>query len=172
MCGPVAIAIAGAAMSAASTITAGMAASNQANYQAQVDKMNAQAAAERSRDAVTRGEDQLRQHQQQSAVIAGNQRAALAANGIDPGSGSALDFQIDTQQNIQEDSYAITRNFQRERQGLLQQSSNYMADAAAQKSKASGALIGTAFGVASSVLGGATQVGSIRAKQAQGLSGW
>lgn len=89
---------AGALATAGSALMTGVSALTQANaakqanlYQAQVYQNNAQLAGYQRSAAIQQGDFQAQQAGLQAAQVSGQQKAALAANGLDLTSGSALD---------------------------------------------------------------------------------
>ena len=66
-------------------ITQGVGASRQASYEAALAKQSRAYSIEKSRDAITRGEDELRTYQRKAGQTMGDQRAAIASNGIELG---------------------------------------------------------------------------------------
>jgi hypothetical protein len=88
--------------------------------------------------------------------LKGRQRAAMAANGVDLGVGSAAEVQASSEilKNIDVDT--IRANAQRSAWGQRVEALNYRTDAAMKRAGASGISPGMAY--ASSLLGSATQV--------------
>jgi hypothetical protein len=81
---------------------------------ARVAEFNAQMAELQARDAERRGGEAANRHRQQVTRVIGSQRAALAAQGVDVGDGSALDMQIDTASLGELDALQIRNNAARE----------------------------------------------------------
>lgn len=150
-------------MAIAGPVAQGVGASRQAAYEGSVARLNASQSVDKSRDAIARGQDELKIYQGKAGQTMGDQRAAFAANGIEVGYGSAVDVQADAQANSLADQKTITSNYTRERQGFLIDASNYMGESAAAKSRQRGAVISTALNVAGTALGAASQVGKINA---------
>ncbi len=161
MCGP-ALPIAATVVTMAGQVTQGVGQARQAGYESKVAKMNAGYESERARIASIRGEERVRVFQGQAGQERGAMRASMAANGIDVAYGSAADVLGDQAQNAAEDSRAIMEEAQQEVVGFRQRASNQMAEAAAAKSRRRGAIVGTAFNVASTALGTASQIGKIK----------
>jgi hypothetical protein len=138
-----------------------MAQASQARYEAKVADANARRESQRAIDALERGDIETRRYQRRLSQEIGQQNAALAANGIDITFGTAADVRGDTMMFGQEDVQSIQQNAFREAMGYDINAANYSAEAVARRRAAKGALIGGAFGVASTVLGGATQVANI-----------
>ncbi|HEX8577997.1 MAG TPA: hypothetical protein VF655_00195 [Allosphingosinicella sp.] len=168
MCGPAALAIAGAAMTIGGQITEGVGAARQAGYESKVAKINSGLESERARDAIVRGEEQVRIFQNKAGQERGAMRAAMAANGIDLDYGSASDVLGDQAQNAAEDAAALTHNSEREAMGFRQSAANWAGEAAAAKARKRGAIVGTVFKVGATALSSASQVGKINAAKKAG----
>ena len=139
MCAPLlpALAIASAVVTAGGQIYSGINQSKSATYQAQ--------------------------NYQKLSALKGQQQAAMSANGIDTNFGTALNAQEDVSAIGAQDTGTIYQNTARESKGYLVSAANYIDQAAADRANASSALVGTAFGVAGTALGGATQYGKLKA---------
>lgn len=137
----------------------------QGRYQARVAEQNAKLDSEAAFDARQRGKTEAANYQRQLSQQQGAQRAALAANGIDATFGSASMVQRDLATVGQADVSTIRENAARESRGLEMSALNYRAQAAASRQAASGALIEGAFGVGSTLLGGAQQYKRIQWNQ-------
>lgn len=88
---------------------------SQANeYNAKVQKMNAQIAEKRAFDAIERGKLEEQRKRMEVSKIQGQQRAALAANGVDLTFGSPLDTIVDTAVLGELDALTIRSNAYRE----------------------------------------------------------
>jgi len=160
---PVTLALIGTAVSAVGTGVTAIQAYSQQKYQQRVAEQNAKLEDAAARDALDRGKQQVQQQQRRLSQEMGAQRASLAPNGIDVNFGSAADFRGDTAMLGQEDSQTIRENNIREVQGFERQAGNYRSQAAASGQAATGALVGGAFGVANTLLGGAQQYKKLKA---------
>lgn len=109
------------AMSAGSSFFSG-------RYNQQIADMNADMADAQARDAITRGQEEERRHRQSVQGLIGRQRAALAAQGVDVNSGSALDVQADAAKFGALDAVTIRNNAAREAWGYRVQAANYKAE--------------------------------------------
>lgn len=119
-------------LSAASTITkfAGerqqaTAAERQGAYEQAVYNTDAQLAEQQAADAIARGKEAETRQRQATRGLIGSQRAALAAQGIEVDSGSALDVQADTAAMGELDALTIRNNAAREAYGYKVQALNY-----------------------------------------------
>lgn len=92
----VALTLGSAVLGAAGQIQQGQAAAAASNYNAQVADMNAKLSERRARDAIERGQLDEQRKRQEVAQIQGQQRAAMAANGVDLSFGSPLNIIVDT----------------------------------------------------------------------------
>lgn len=100
-----------------------------ARYQAQV-MANNQTIAQRNADAALQaGQAAEQQQRQKTAAMIASQRAALAANGVDLSSGSALDLQADTATLGELNAQTVRNNAERHAWGYVAQ-----ADAAGAQS--------------------------------------
>jgi hypothetical protein len=106
------------AMSAAGAIQSGQYQSAQASYQAQVQRNNAILQDNNSRTAILAGDEQALQAGRRSAAIIGAQRAAFAAGGVDPNTGSAADVQDSQAGKGELDQLTIRNNAARQAYGF------------------------------------------------------
>lgn len=136
MCDPISLAISAAAMSAFGAYSQADAQKQQANYQAQVDRNNATIASQQRSDALQRGEIAAEQSMQKQAQMLGQQRASLAANGVDLTEGSAQDLLATTKFLGAADVNTIQSNAAREAWGYSIQGMNSSAAAALDQWKA------------------------------------
>lgn len=127
---------AGMAMSAVGAVQGSQA--NKAAYgaQAQVAANNAQIAQYQADDALTRGRVNASRMGMQVHQLKGQQRAKLAANGVDLGVGSALNILTDTDQFGEIDANTITDNAAKEAWAIRQQANGYTSDANLLKARA------------------------------------
>jgi hypothetical protein len=142
MCTPL-LAVAAVA-AAGSAAMQGVAASNQADaaqksadYNAQVAANNALTASEQRSVVLQQGQARSEQSQLQQAQMLGQQKAALAANGMSLNSGSATDILASTQFLGQQDVGAIQSNAAREAWGYSVNQSNDLAQSNLDKWQAS-----------------------------------
>lgn len=144
-----------------SGVSAGMQAGAQqqaAGFQAQVAANNARLAAAQGANAVEQGQLNAMQRGLQAGQLLGEQKAALAGNGVNLGSGSAVDLQATTRYLNAGDVTNITNAAAREAWGYGVDAANYAGQSALDAWQARNndpAAIG-ALGGASSLLGSAT----------------
>jgi hypothetical protein len=134
-------ALVGSAVAAGGTIMSGVAQSQQAKHNAKVGELQA-------RDAEQRGQTAEDQHRRRVRQFAGAQKAQLAAQGVDVGSGSASDLIGDTAALGELDALTIRNNTAREAWG-------YRAQAAGARHQAGAAMASGLIGGAGTLLGGA-----------------
>ena len=165
MCDPVsALAITAAVVSATGSVYGGLAANQQGKYEQRVADANAKLAASQANDAAERGALEARNYQRRVAHTQGRQQAAMAANGIDTNFGSALDVQRDTAMIAREDAQTIYDNAGNEIQGFDISANNYRAQGAAARARGSAAKTAGFIEAGSTLLGGASQFGRLRAE--------
>lgn len=140
-------AVVGAAVSATGAIASAQAQSNSAKYNAQVESNNAGAAAQQAQYDAQQISDKTRRN-------VANQRAAMAASGFDPNSGTFKDVTYDTNQQGERDR--LSRMYQG-RLGVNRSQSQAQLDS----SQGSNALTAGYLGAGSSILGAANQAASI-----------
>ncbi|WP_423300714.1 virion core protein, T7 gp14 family [Sphingobium salicis] len=162
MCGPAALALTAAAVTAVGTVYGGLQARAQGNYQAQVAEQNAKLSAESARQEQDNTRDAALQHYRKVAQLQGQQRVAMAAGGLDLGFGNAADLTADTQMLAREDARRIYDQGAENVRGFDIESSNFKAEGAAAKQKGNGAFVGSLFSAAGTALGGAQQYGQLR----------
>lgn len=163
MCEPVSLAIAGTAIAAAGSIVQGVNQSNQMRYAARVADANAAMDRAAAQDAIDRGAKEEQRQYRKNAQLLGQQRAALAANGLEVDFGSAADIQGDTKRIGWEDASTIRQNAIREAKGYEISAANNVDKAASSRAGASAAVIGSVFDAGSTILSGASQVAKLKA---------
>lgn len=175
MCEPATLAIIGASVAAAGSGYSALAASAQSRGAARQAEANSREASASAADALERGKQDQVKHYREVSQRMGAQRAAMAANGLDISFGSAADFVGDTAMYGEEDASNIAENTNRDVRGFLVQGANYRAEAKSQRNASTAALIGGAFSVGSTLIGGASQYGKLKAgmgaRNAYGIAG-
>lgn len=121
--------VAGATMSAYGAYQSSKDSAAAYGYQSQVARNNAQIAETQAQDALARGQIAEGEHGKKVAQLKGNQRAILAAHGLDLGEGSALNILSDTDFMGARDLLIIRDNAAREAWGHRVEGANYRADA-------------------------------------------
>lgn len=154
----VAATVIGAGATYMSAQASAAAASNQAKYNAQVAANN-QIIADQQAAATQQEADvqqQLKANQERQQV--GSQKAALAANGQDVNSGTALDLQSDTKAAGMLDQLTIQNNAARTAVGYKNQGLNYENQATADKAASANDLAAGNLAALKGVITGAGQV--------------
>jgi hypothetical protein len=136
------------------------AASEAASYNAQVAADNQSIANQNAQTALQTGEQEETAKQQQTAQQISSERAATAAGGIDPNTGSAVRIQGSTAALGALDAQTIANNAARTAWGYQTQGVNFGDQAALLQSQASSASTAGALGAFSSIIGGASSVSS------------
>jgi hypothetical protein len=122
-----------------------------AQMQAAVAERNAKAQDRAAVEAMQEGEERSTRQRQAAAVLQGQQRVGMAANGVDVSSTSALDFLDETKTLAEEDAFAIRETARRGAGNLDIAASNSRADAQSARSAAFFEPVGTVLGTASRV---------------------
>ncbi len=135
----------------------GLNAMQQGKYESGIGKINARMAEDQARDSISLGREEAGQFYQQAGQVKGDQIAAMAANGIDIGSGTALTIQQDTEQGVQDDAHRLYRNIHERTKGHLVEAWNYREAAKAAKVAGKQAFIGSLFEAGSTLMGGASK---------------
>lgn len=154
----VAASTASAGIAAVGAIRQGQAQAQAAQYQAQVARNNAIIANQNSEAAIAAGNSQAITSELRTAQLAGRQRAALAASGIDPNSGSALDIQRDTAETGALDALTIRNNAARQAYGYQVAGVSDNAQAQLDQSTAANDTSASYLNAGGSIIGGASSV--------------
>lgn len=157
MCPPV-LAVAATAVTAAGQVLNGIGQSQQYRYQAQVDDQNSRLAADQARDSIDNTNLEAQRRYRQLADTEGRQQAAMAASGVDLNFGSPADVQRDTAMIGGEDIGQIYKAGYQRTRGFDIDGWNSRSQAAANRAKASGALMQGIFSGLGTALGGASHV--------------
>lgn len=150
----------GSLLSAGSSILGTIGAVGAANYQAQVAKNNAVIAEQNAQKASDSSQKDQLASDQQTAALVGEQEAIQGASGLSIGGASQLRTRRTAQRLGRTDAINIREQGNTEIQQFLQQGENFRAEARSQKSAATGALIGGALNLGSSLIGGSKSVKS------------
>lgn len=142
-------------MGAAGQIQQGQATAAAQRYNAQVQEMNATLADRRAKDALERGKVEEQRKRQQVAGLLGQQKAAMAANGVDLSFGSPLDTIKDSAIMGEMDALTIRTNFAREAYDYRVDAVNKRAGASMSRAAADNAITGSYLNAGGTILGGA-----------------
>lgn len=165
MCEPASLTLIAAGMSAAGTGLSALQANAQAQYAARIAERNAGMEREAAQQEILNTQEEAQAHYRRVSQIKGAQRARAAANGVGLDFGTAADMVAETDLLAREDVSRIYRQGNERLRSHDIGASNYMAEANAQRSAGNAALIGGAFNVGSTVLGGAQQYTKMRRDQ-------
>jgi hypothetical protein len=149
-------------MGAAGQIQQSKATAAASNYNAQIAEMNAKISDKQAKDALERGKQEEQQKRMQTAQLAGRQRAAMAANGVDLTFGSPLDTIIDTAKMGEIDALNIRTNAHREAYAYNMQATNQRAGATLDRMEGYLSAGGTILGGAGSAYNQAVKIGLIK----------
>ncbi|MEM6354083.1 MAG: hypothetical protein AAF844_00160 [Pseudomonadota bacterium] len=150
------LAVAGLAVSAATTYMEGRARQQTADYNAAVSRNNADVAEWQAQQELERGEDEVQRHFRQVAAMESRQRTLLAAGGADVGFGTAGDLLEDTVILGDEDAAIIKTNARYRAYERDVQAGNFLAEASLLEAQSDN--INPAFGAGATLLGGASTV--------------
>jgi hypothetical protein len=127
---------AGMAMSAVNAYQNSQGAKTAYGMQSQVAQNNAQIANWQADDALARGNRDAIRMRIKTNQVKGSQRAALAANGVDLGQGSALNILTDTDYFGDVDADTIQGNAAKEAWALRNQAGNFTSESKLLRSRA------------------------------------
>lgn len=135
---------------------------------ADIADLNARLAETAAQSELRRGQDAVGQATARAGQIKGSQRAALAANGVDLGEGSAAEVLTSTDIMKEEEAHGITAQAVASAWGYRTQATNYQNQA--RSARASAKSISPLMAGASSLLGSGGQIASswYNAKKAGG----
>lgn len=131
-----------------------------ANYQAAVARNNQILAGQYADRAVLAGMSKAEQQDYKTRQMLGTAKATQAASGVDVNSGSPLDVRRSIAEVGELDKETIMFNAQNEAFGYKVKGAGFGADVELDKMKSSAALTAGDYGVATSLLGGASSVSS------------
>jgi len=153
---------AGAAVSAVSAYQQGQSQKAAMNYQAQVARNNQLIAGQYATMEIQKGQQLEEQKRLETAQQEGAIRASAGASGLDPNAAgsSPLRLQGDTAMLGEQDALTIRANAQRAAYGYTVQGLNYSGQATLDEMGATSAARSGALGAFSSIIGGASAVGS------------
>ena len=156
----VAAAVVGAGVSAVGAIQQANASSASASYNAEVAANNQKAADASAQQALQEGQVEQQQKAYQEDVLVGQQKAGLAANGIDVGSGSAVDLLSDTKAAGELDQLTLLNNAARTSAGFTNQGINYGNQANINEAASQASLTGGELGATADIIKGSGAVAS------------
>lgn len=157
MCDPATLTLVAAGLSAVSTGVGAVMASQQAQAQAKIAERNAALERNAVQDEKQNTREQALTRYREIAKVKGQQRVAAAANGVGLDFGTAADVVGDTNMLGREDVQRIYTAGDRAIKSRDISASNFTAQANMARSQATGALIGGALDMGSTLLSGASQ---------------
>ena len=128
--------IAGGAISAVGTYQQGRLQRTGYRAQAEIDSINQELANRQAADAIERGRESIDTLRLSTRQLAGQQRASLAARGVDLTEGSPLNILTDTAFMSARDVNTLQLNAAREAWGMRVQGANYGASAGTMNARA------------------------------------
>lgn len=128
-------------------------------YQQQVANNNAILAEQNATDAYRRGALEEEKHRATVRRAIGSQRAALAANGLDLGTGTPVDLVTESAKFGEMDALTIRANAAREAWGFQSSAEQYRADGRAARASGNNAANGTLLTTGASLFGGVANAG-------------
>lgn len=151
------------AIAATGSVVAGMQANSMGKYRQKIAEQNA--ALDREAITVEKENTQrtLTNHWRRVAEMKGQQRLAAAAGGVSTDFGSAAQLVEDTDMLAREDADMIAKQGVQNVRGLDRSVSNSISEGRAARSQGKGALVGSFFDAGSTMLGGSTQYGKLKA---------
>lgn len=152
--------VVGTSVAAYGAIQSGNAQKAAAAAREQQNRNNAVLAQRAADDALARGDINAGTKARQTAQLMGQQRAGLAANGIDTNEGSALDLQADVAASGEFDQLTIRSNAMREAAGYEAQGMNYQTQGSIDRATGDNAASAGMLSATSSIVGGAGAVAS------------
>lgn len=160
MCGPAGVFLQGLGALSSANAAKFSAASTQSqlNFQANLADINARLSETQAQQTLLAGQREEQKSRISTANLKGTQRAAMAANGIDLGVGSAAQVLTSTDMLGEIDANTIQSNAIKSAWGYRTQGANQTAQATSSRAAASAISPSSAF--TSSLLGGAGQVAS------------
>ena len=149
---------AGAVSSAAGSFYSAKMTKNQLAFEASMADINARIAELGARSAFEQGQQQVASLTMQAGQLKGRQRASMAANGIDLGTGSAAEVQASAEIMKEIDKNTLESNAIKSAWGYRTEAANLQSSAIAKRGSASG--ISPFAAGASSLLTSGAQVAS------------
>lgn len=162
MCDPVSLGIAAVAMATVSAGVSTAGAVTQAKYEGKVAERNAALENEAMRGQAEKNRVEAQRFYRQLGAFKADQKAAMAANGIETDFGSAGMIQEDTARLGAEDAGQLYRAGNEAVRGYDINASNWTAQKRAAGLKATTSIVAGAFDVAGTALSGASQVSKMK----------
>lgn len=126
---------------------------DQGKYQSKVMENNALSAKFAAEDAMARSDVAEKQQRDRTRALLGQQRAALAANGVDSATGTGSQLLMDTAGMGEFDAITIRNNAMKQAYGLNTQADNLLADSKAARIAGNNGAIGSILTTGSNMAG-------------------
>jgi hypothetical protein len=168
---PVALALAGTAVTAGSAVMGGYQQAAQAKFAAAQATQNSQLATSQAQQVQAQGAQDALNKQRQIHAMMGEQTVGFASQGLDTTYGTASDVVSGTAQLGSEDVARMRQATQDRVNSLLIQSSNYSDTASAEKQAAGNAVTSGWLKAGGTVLSGASQAFGAKNPALSGYSG-
>lgn len=139
---------------AAGTMAQASAQAEASKYNAEIAEMNATLAERNAKDALEAGALEEQAKRTELAQLQGQQRAAMAASGVDLTFGSPLDTMVDSAVIGELDALTIRQNAYRKNYDYRVEAVNQRAGATLHEMEADAAMTGGAISAAGTILGG------------------
>jgi phosphoglucomutase len=146
----------------------GQATYTNAKYEQAAAKANEAMADQQAKEQIDQTKLAALRRYREAGQLEGQQKAAMAANGIDLGFGSAAEVQRDSRMIASEDVGQIYKEGFNRTQGYLTDAYNYRLRAKAARSAARAAGVATGIGMLGTALGGASQISRMSAASSFG----
>lgn len=157
----------GAIVGVVSAVAGGFMQMQQAEYQAEIAKMNEKIAKENARRAIDRSQVEQEENDRQTRVMLGEQEAAQAASGLTLTGRTQVRTRKAARQLGRLDALNIRQAGELEAYNYKVDAANFAAAAEAKKMEAQHSLLGGFLGAAGSLIGAADSLGS-RSSYTQG----
>jgi hypothetical protein len=153
------------------SLITGLSGAAASDYQAQVARNNAQIAGNEATEAIAAGHQQAAVESMKGADVMGRIRAAFAANGVDPNSGSAVTVQESQRAADDLDSAQTLQKAQLSSYGYGSQSTNFTAQAGLDELQGGNDTLEGIFGGASSFFKSSSSLGFLGGSYGGGFGG-
>lgn len=159
------------ALTAANTISSAVSQKRQGDFAARAADTNAGLADQQASDAIARGEQDVARSRLGTRQLIGSQRAAIAGNGVDVGSGTSVDLQSDAAGMGALDALTLRNNAAREAFGYKVDAMNSRNDATMTRDATSSAVRSTLLTGAANMYGIAKGGGMFAGRKKAGGGG-
>lgn len=127
-----------------------------AEFNALVSEQNAENAEYAAASKQEQGKTGSRKHQQKTALLVGQQKAAYGASGVDVNYGTPVEIMAETVLHGEDDAATIRYNAELEAWGLKTEAADYRKQAASYRATGQAALVRGHMGAGTTMLGSAS----------------